>query len=76
MPDTGPAFFCKETGARIVAPGVCKAVDPENGQDLYDAGAEAPAAKQVPPPEAAAAPTPAESTPAEAPAAKLSKHHK
>lgn len=27
------AFFCEKTGARIVAPGVSKAVDPTNGVD-------------------------------------------
>lgn len=29
------AYFCTETGARIAAPGVCKAVDPVNGQDEF-----------------------------------------
>jgi len=28
-----PAYFCTKTGARIVAPGVSKAVDPVNGQE-------------------------------------------
>jgi len=28
-----PAYFCTKSGARIVAPGVSKAVDPVNGQD-------------------------------------------
>lgn len=27
------AHFCSKTGVRIVAPGVSKAVDPENGQN-------------------------------------------
>lgn len=27
------ACFCSETGVRIAAPGVCKAVDPVNGKD-------------------------------------------
>ena len=30
------AFFCTETGVRIVAPGKCKAVDPVNGVDAYN----------------------------------------
>jgi hypothetical protein len=29
------AYFCQATGCRIVGPGVCKAVDPVNGVDLY-----------------------------------------
>lgn len=29
------AFFCEQTGVRIAAPGVCKAVDPVNGQDEF-----------------------------------------
>lgn len=29
------AYFCTKTGLRIVAPGVCKAVDPDNGQDEF-----------------------------------------
>ena len=29
------AYFCEKTGVRIAAPGVCKAVDPINGQDEY-----------------------------------------
>lgn len=32
------AYFCTVTGARIVAPGVCKAVDPVNGQDECNEG--------------------------------------
>ncbi len=28
-------FFCEQTGVRIAAPGVCKAVDPANGQDEF-----------------------------------------
>jgi len=28
-----PAYFCTKTGARIVAPGVSKAVDPVNGHE-------------------------------------------
>ncbi len=35
------AFFCAKTGVRIVAPGVSKAVDPENGQDEYTEPTEA-----------------------------------
>lgn len=29
------AYFCEQTGLRIVAPGVCKAVDPKDGQDEF-----------------------------------------
>lgn len=42
------AYFCAKTGLRIVAPGVCKAVDPKNGVDEYSepaAKAEKPADK-------------------------------
>lgn len=42
------AYFCTTTGLRIVAPGVCKSVDPVNGKDEYSepaAKAEKPADK-------------------------------
>lgn len=29
------AYFCQKTGKRLVAPGVCKDVDPERGVDEY-----------------------------------------
>lgn len=29
------AYFCEQTGKRIVAPGVCKDIDPINGQDEF-----------------------------------------
>ena len=34
-------YFCEQTGVRIAAPGVCKAVDPVNGQDECSEPAEA-----------------------------------
>ena len=36
------AYFCEVTGKRIVAPGVCKEVDPIKGQDTYVEPVEAP----------------------------------
>lgn len=30
-----PAYFCAQTGVRLVEPGVSKTVDPANGKDLY-----------------------------------------
>lgn len=43
------AFFCEKTGLRIAAPGVCKAVDPMNGQDEFSEQSQAPAASPQPP---------------------------
>lgn len=37
-----PAFFCTKTGVRIIAPGICKDVDPVNGQDVYRESEAAP----------------------------------
>ena len=31
--EPGAVYFCTQTGVRICAPGVCKAVDAANGQD-------------------------------------------
>lgn len=39
----GGVYFCEVTGKRIVAPGVCKEVDPKHGQDLYKEKPEKPA---------------------------------
>jgi hypothetical protein len=39
------AYFCRETGVRIVAPGVCLKVDPKNGVQEYDATADSAAAE-------------------------------
>jgi hypothetical protein len=36
------AYFCEKTGVRIVAPGVCKAVDPIKGQDEFNEAEGAP----------------------------------
>lgn len=55
------AFFCSETGVRIVAPGVCKAVDPKNGQDEFSEPAPADPQTETKPARAGA------NTPARAP---------
>jgi len=55
------AFFCTETGVRIVAPGKSKAVDPINGVDEFSE----PAPKaEAPKPKSA---TKTETKPAESP---------
>ncbi len=38
-PAAGGVYFCEVSGARIVAPGVSREVDPVNGVDLYRAHA-------------------------------------
>jgi len=47
------AYFCTKTGKRIVAPGVCKEVDPENGQDECNEGDPEPKAPKAKASEAA-----------------------
>jgi hypothetical protein len=39
------AYFCRESGTRIVAPGVSNKVDPKNGVQEYDATAESASAE-------------------------------
>lgn len=57
---SSPAFFCTETGVRIVAPGKSKSVDPVNGVDEYrePAPKAEPAKKPAPKSETKPAETP------------------
>jgi len=66
-----PAHFCTVTGARIVAPGVSKAVDPEHGHDECVEMENGPA-RIVPQPGSELAPTPEPTTESKADAPKAS----
>ena len=68
-------YFCNKTGVRIAAPGVCKSVDPENGQDevtLTEGGELVPVKAKAPKAKHDAPPPPEE----EAPHHAAPKHHK
>ena len=40
--EPGAVYFCRETGVRIAGPGVCRAVDSENGKNEVREGVPAP----------------------------------
>jgi len=45
--DNGTRYFCRETGVRLVAPGVSKAIDPVNGVEEFTDSPAPPPAKQA-----------------------------
>jgi hypothetical protein len=43
--DNGTRFFCRETGVRLVAPGVSKTIDPTHGVEEFTNEPAVPAKK-------------------------------